>query len=313
MEVTDKTINWKKIILYILIAYGISWSVALIMKLTNIEFGSITSMIVIGGLYMPGPALATFIIQKFIFRDNFKKYGWTFEKGAIKWVLLTPIIFLVIILLAFLVVGLLGNTNVVPQFGHLDFSQENFNTQFKEILISRHIDIKTIKLPVIPAKLLFILFLIEGIIGGLTVNLPFMFGEEFGWRGLLLRETQKLGFFKANLFIGIIWGLWHFPIVLMGLNYPHHPYIGVIMMCIFTTAVAPVFAYIRLKTKSILGPCMLHGMINAIPALFSLYIANTNELFGSISGWAGITACLILTICIYLSDKQFVTSYPSME
>ena len=25
-----------------------------------------------------------------------------------------------------------------------------------------------------------------------------MFGEEFGWRGLMLRETQKLGFIKAK-------------------------------------------------------------------------------------------------------------------
>ena len=322
MTIINKIMNWKKINLYILLSFGISWSVALIMKFTNIEFGSVTSIIMIGGLYMQGPAIATFLIQKLIYKEGFKHYGWAFDKKAIKWFFFTPLVFLSIILLTFLVVGLLGNTNLISQFGHLDFSQESLNIQLKEILSSNHIkeilsskntDINTIKLPDIPGGLLFILFILYGMFAGLTINLPFMFGEEFGWRGLLLRETRKLGFLKANVFIGIIWGLWHLPIVLMGLNYPNHPYFGIIMMCFFTTGLAPIFAYVRLKTKSILGACMLHGMINAIPSLFGLYIANGNELYSSIAGWAGVIACIILTTCIYIFDKQFVINYSTAE
>lgn len=305
--------NWIKINLYILICFGISWSVALIMKLTHIEWGSLSSIIIISGLYMPGPAVATFIIQKYIYKEGFKQYGWTFDKKAIKWLFYTVLIFISLILLIFIVVGLLGNTNLIPQFGQLDFSNESFHNNLNKILSSKHTEMNKMKLPNLPAWLLFILFIGEGIIGGATVNLPFMFGEEFGWRGLMLRETQKLGFIKANLFIGVIWGLWHLPVILMGHNYPHHPHLGIIMMCIFTTALAPIFAYVRLKTKSILGSCMLHGMINATPLMFVLYIDNTNELYSSISGWAGVIACLILTLCIVLFDKQFVTNYPTAE
>lgn len=305
--------NWKKINLYILICFGISWSIALIMKLTHIEWGSLSSTIITGGLYMPGPAIATFIIQKFIYKEGFKQYGWTFDKKVIKWLFFTPLIFISLILLTFIVVGLLGNTNILPQFGQLDFSQEGFNSHLKDILISKHLNVNNVKLPNIPAWLLFILFIGEGIIAGVTINLPFMFGEEFGWRGLLLRETQKLGFIRSNLFIGLIWGLWHLPLVIVGLNYSHHPYLGIIMMCIFTIALAPIFAYIRLKTKSILGSCMLHGMINATPTMFGLYVANANELYSSIAGWAGVIACLIFTMCIYLFDRQFVTNYSKAE
>jgi uncharacterized protein len=305
-------INWKKINLYILLAFGLSWLMALMMKLTHIEYGSVISFVIIGGFYMPAPALATFIIQKFIYKENFKQYGWTFDKQNYKWFLYTALIFIVLIALIFGVIGLFGNTHLIPQFGQVDFSQDNFNSQFRELLRGK-VDIEKVKLPNIPSGIFFLLSMAEGIIAGVTVNLPFMFGEEFGWRGLMLKETQKLGFLKSNIFIGIIWGLWHAPIIMMGHNYPKHLYFGVLMMCFMTTALAPIFAYIRLKTKSILGPCMLHGMINATAALFSLYIANANELYSSIAGWAGVIACIILIFGIYIVDKQFIVNYANLS
>ncbi len=168
-------------------------------------------------------------------------------------------------------------------------------------------------MPRVPPYLLFILVLVSGIIAGVTVNLPFMFGEEFGWRGLMLQETKRLGFLRANGFIGLVWGIWHWPIILTGLNYPHHPYLGLLMMILFTLSLSPLFAYVRVKTKSILGTCMLHGMINATPAMYMLFIANGNELYSSIAGWAGIIAGFIVTICILLLDKKFVAAYRTFE
>jgi membrane protease YdiL (CAAX protease family) len=304
--------NWKKINLYIMFSFGISWTMALIMKFTHIKYGSLLSLVIIGGLYMPGPAIATFIIQKFVYKEGFKQYGWTFDKKNYRWFLYTTLIFIALILLTFATVGIFGNTHLISKFGQLDFSQDTFNVRFKELIRSK-IGSDKVKLPDISACLFFIVAIAQGIVAGATVNLPFMFGEEFGWRGLMLRETQHLGYLKSNIFIGITWGLWHLPIILMGHNYPNHPYLGIIMMCLMTTALAPVFAYVRLKTKSILGACMLHGMINATGALFALYIANSNELFSSISGFAGVIACFILTICIYIFDKQFVTNYSTAE
>lgn len=312
MKENINTINWKKVRLYILIAFGFCWTIALLMELTHVKYGSTTSFIIIGGLYMPGPALATFIIQKYVYKEGFRQYGWAFDKRNYKWFLKVILIFLAIIFLTLAVIGLFGNTHIISQFGQLDFSQENFNFQFKELLKGK-IAIDKIKLPNIPSWLFFILSIAQGIIAGLTINLPFMFGEEFGWRGLMLKETQPLGFLKSNVFIGVIWGLWHLPIILMGHNYPNHPYLGVIMMCLMTTALSPIFAYVRFKTESILGACMLHGMINATAALFALCVANANELYSSIAGWAGVIACSIITICIYFFDKLFVENYSNLE
>ncbi len=304
--------NWKKINLYILFSFAFSWTVALIMALAHVKLGSILGTVLLAALYMPGPALATFVIQKYIYKEGFKQYGWTFDKKAIKWVLFTPLLFLALTLLTFTIIALFGNSHLIPQFGQLDFTQGNFNVRLMELAKSS-MGIDTVELPDIPPKLLFMAMLVQSIIGGSTISLPIMFGEEFGWRGLMLKETRNLGFLKANVFIGIIWGIWHLPAILMGHNYPNHPYLGIIMMCLFTIAVSPLFAYARIKTKSILGACMLHGMLNATGGMYILYIANRNELYSSVAGWAGIIAGIVLTICIFLLDKKFVTEYRTTE
>jgi len=304
--------NWGKINLYILSSFAFSWTIALIMALVHINLGSILGTVFLAGLYMPGPALATFVIQRYIYKEGFKQYGWTFDKKAIKWILFTPLLFLALTILTFAIIALLGNSHLIPQFGQLDFTQENFNLRLRE-LASGKIDINKVEIPNIPPLLGFFAMLGQGIIAGSTLNLPFMFGEEFGWRGLMFRETLKMGFLKANSFIGLVWGIWHFPVILMGHNYPHHPYLGILMMCLFTISISPIFSYVRIKTKSILGSCMLHGMINATGAMYALYIANGNELYRSIAGWAGISAGVVLTICIFLLDKKFVTEYRTTE
>jgi membrane protease YdiL (CAAX protease family) len=304
--------NWKKIKLYLLFSFGFSWAVALIMFVAQVNIGSILGTILLATLYMPGPALATFIIQKFLYKESFKQYGWTFDKKAMKWILFTPLLFLALTILTFAIIALFGNTHLIPQFGQLDFSQVNFNVRLME-LASSAIDVDKVEIPDIPPKLLFVVILAQAILAGSTISLPIMFGEEFGWRGLMLKETRSLGFLKANAFIGLVWGIWHLPAILMGHNYPNHPYLGIIMMCLFTIAVAPLFAYVRIKTKSILGACMLHGMLNATGAMYMLYIANRNELYSSVAGWAGIIAGPILTVCIFLFDKKFVTGYRTNE
>ncbi len=59
--------NWKKIKLYFLLSFAFSWTIALVIKLSHVEISSILGTILLAGLYMPGPALATFFIQKFVF------------------------------------------------------------------------------------------------------------------------------------------------------------------------------------------------------------------------------------------------------
>ena len=307
----SKNINWKKIGLYLLVSFGISWLVGSLMSLLDIGLNTPHGVAIVGVFYMGGPAIATFVIQKFIFKEGFKQYGWTFNRKAIKWVLLTPLLFLTFILLTFLIIGLFGNTHLINEFGQVHLSRESFLQQYSYIFSSRFPmeNIELPSLPSIPSIPLFMLLLAGSMILGITLNLPFMFGEEFGWRGLLLKETQPMGFAGSSLFIGTAWGIWHLPVILMGHNYPHYPYLGIIMMTVFTIAISPLFTYVRMKTRSILGACMLHGMINASSALFLFYVVKGHELFSSIVGIAGILAAALMCIGIYVFDNNFIRSF----
>ena len=47
---------------------------------------------------------------------------------------------------------------------------------------------------------------------GLTIASISALIEEVAWRGFLFNELKNLGFLKASIFIGIVWGLWHLPV-----------------------------------------------------------------------------------------------------
>lgn len=264
---------------------------------------------------MPAPAIAAIIVQKLIYKGSIQPYGFSIKGISIKWVLITVFLSIIFVLGTLAVTGIFGNTLGVESFGRLDLSQEGFNDRIIEIVrqtlgessFGAERKLRENPIPISPTLVLAVIFVV-GIISSFTVNLPFMFGEEFGWRGFMLKETERLGFIKSNLLIGVIWGLWHAPLILMGHNYPDHPVLGVLMMILFTTALSIPFAYSRLKTKSILGPCVMHGMINSTAPSFTYFVYGTDSLVGGIAGIAGIAIISFVSIGILLFDGKFVRS-----
>ncbi|MBP9153288.1 MAG: CPBP family intramembrane metalloprotease, partial [Flavobacteriales bacterium] len=252
------------------------------------------------------------------YKEPFEPLGWVWKGINWKWIVGTILISILFILGTISVIGLAGNTLGISSFGTLDFSEDAIIQKLVEIVTAGNPDLpvdieaELEKLPfAIGAIPLLAVTFLGGIFAAFTINLPFMFGEEFGWRGLLLKETQQLGFLKSNLLIGVIWGLWHSPIILMGHNYPEYPVIGVGMMCLFTTALAFPFAYIRLKTKSILGPCVMHGMINATAASLLYFTWGGHSLVTGMTGVAGLIAIALVAFAIFVLDRTFVKEYPT--
>ena len=93
-------------------------------------------------------------------------------------------------------------------------------------------------------------FLLSFFVGNLIYMVAFALGEEYGWRGhlqpLLL---QKYAIKQAFVVLGIIWGLWHLPAILLGHNYPEYPLLGGFVLmpitCIaFSVAFGAVFRWL---------------------------------------------------------------------
>ena len=147
------------------------------------------------------------------------------------------------------------------------------------------------------------LSVISGLLSGITINAFFAFGEEIAWRGFLMKEFKGKKFLTAALWIGVIWGLWHAPLILNGHNYPQHPVAGVFLMVAFCLLLTPMLMYFRQKSGSVIVPAILHGTFNAVAGLSVLVVTPANDLLYGGSGLAGFVVLLITDLCLYLYDR----------
>ena len=144
---------------------------------------------------------------------------------------------------------------------------------------------------------------ISGLFAGATINALFAFGEEYGWRNYLVSALKEKKLVCASIFIGIVWGIWHFPLILLGHNYPQHSVAGVFMMVIFCVLASFVELYFVLKAKSVYPAAIFHGTINAVAGLNVLLIKGGNDLINGATGVSGFIVMSIVIAIIYVFDK----------
>ena len=145
--------------------------------------------------------------------------------------------------------------------------------------------------------------IISGLFAGATINALFAFGEEYGWRNYLVAALKEKKFVFAAIFIGIVWGIWHFPLILLGHNYPQHSVAGVFMMVILSVLLSFVELYFVLKARSVYPAAIFHGTINAVAGLNVFLIKGGNDLLNGMPGLSGFIVISIVIIVIYLFDK----------
>ncbi len=146
--------------------------------------------------------------------------------------------------------------------------------------------------------------LFMGLIAGPTVNALFAFGEEIGWRGFLHRELAHLGFWKLSYATGFIWGIWHAPLILHGLNYPQHPIEGVGMMIVFTTLLSPLLSYIRIRTRSVLGAAIMHGTVNGVSGISVAFAEGGSDLIVGLTGLSGFVVLLFVNAVLFKVSRS---------
>ena len=103
---------------------------------------------------------------------------------------------------------------------------------------------------------------------GAIFNSIFAFGEEVGWRGWLLTALRPLGTWPALLLSGVIWGLWHAPLILLGYNFNRTDWSGVALMVGGCVAWGVLFGWARLRSGSVWPAVVGHGALNASAGLF---------------------------------------------
>jgi membrane protease YdiL (CAAX protease family) len=147
-----------------------------------------------------------------------------------------------------------------------------------------------------------ILTAVQSVLLAPILALVIAFGEEYGWRGYLQSELLKMGRVRGVLLVGVIWGAWHWPLILMGFSYPGYPLLGLVLTVLFTTGFAIVLGYAVLRSGSVLLAAYLHGLNDQTTAfLVALGYKPFNPVFSFGVGIYGI-ATLALVALLVLRD-----------
>lgn len=267
MNIQRKSITW-----FLVLAFGLGW----ILFLLPLAFGSPApqaAALVCWSAAMWAPGLAAILATRFVDRDSLGRLNFTHlgEKRAYLWAWLLPPVLAV---LAGVVTWALG-------MGTLDLTFAAMRAQITQASGSSSLPF--------PVQVLVAINLSAAITIAPLINTLFAFGEELGWRGYLLPRLLPLGQGRALLLSGIIWGLWHAPVILQGHNYPGHPYLGVLLMVGFCILLGTILGWLYLRTGSPWAPALGHGAVNAVAGLPLLFISGVDITFGgtlaSLAGW----------------------------
>jgi membrane protease YdiL (CAAX protease family) len=139
---------------------------------------------------------------------------------------------------------------------------------------------------------------INTVLVGPFLGLIITFGEEYGWRGFLQTELIRLGRIRGVLLLGVIWGIWHWPMIWMGYNYPGQPLFGSLFMVAYCIILAYFLAYAVFKSKGVWTAAYLHALTNQTLSFFILFVVTPTSTLYSFG--VGLPTLLLGAIVVVL-------------
>ena len=278
MKKPSSNVETKRILLFLLITFGLSWGYAFGVVWPLAESANVSDMSAVPAvavqlavaamMFFPavGVVLTRLITREGLgnawlrphFRGNVKAYllAW-FGPGALT-------------VLGMGLYFLLFPGTFDPELRY-----------FRETLAAAGADFSTLP---ISLPLLMVIQGLQGLLLAPALNFVTCFGEEWGWRGYLLPKMEKkLPTVPMLLITGVIWGLWHAPITALGHNYgvgyPGFPWTGIAAMCGFCIMLGIFLSYLTLKTRSCIPAVLAHGAINGTAALGIYLTADGGNAF----------------------------------
>ena len=157
-------------------------------------------------------------------------------------------------------------------------------------------------------NLFLILFLVlQGVIGILP-SIATALGEEIGWRGFLVPELfdRTKSYTKTSLISGIIWAVWHFPLLIFGnYNAGAPSWYSLVTFTLGVMSISFIFTWFRLKSKSLWTGVMLHASHNLFIQGFFDPITTVNVHTKYFTGEFGIVIPVItLLVAIYFWSRR---------
>ncbi len=144
--------------------------------------------------------------------------------------------------------------------------------------------------------------LLRGILPGIALAA----GEEIGWRGYLQLRLIDARVPAPILVNGVIWGLWHVPLILAGLYVTGPvPLLSAAVFMVVAVGLTVPISWARLATGSVWPAVVAHGAWNTIiQMLFDPSTAGPNHIV-----WVGesglLTAATLVGVAMLVSRRPW--------
>lgn len=133
--------------------------------------------------------------------------------------------------------------------------------------------------PAMPAGFTPATLLLE-IAASLAISSAFALGEEIGFRGYLLPRLVHLGTTRGLVLAGLMFGIWHFPLMLLTPLYPvlgNWLIVGPIVL-VTLTAAGVFYGFFQLSSGSVWPATIAHGAVNTSFKLFGMITVTSSPL-----------------------------------
>lgn len=306
----EQKMNQKGIFVYLLITFGVTYvaEVFVIMPLiasSDMAQAMVAQALVESVMFIPSIGA---LLARIITKEKFSAKNLMIAlnlKGNLKYYLLAWFGTVALIIFGAVVYFLIFPKQFDPDLGYLrailDEQARSAGMELTDKLLWQTMIMQTVM----------------GIFMSPFLNVINCFGEEWGWRGYLLpKMLEQFKVVPALLITGVIWGVWHLPLIIMGHNYgvgyPGYPYVGILEMCAFCVAFGIILSYVTIKTKSCIPAIMGHGTMNGFAAVGMCFTSLTHPFnillgpspTGIIGGLGVIIVAGILLYDLYKQEKQ---------
>lgn len=291
MQTRIKDITIKRIIIFLLIVFGIlyiPWIIAIMIP----EFGeTIYAIIRFPAVFMGTPALAVFITRK-LTKDiaplNFSTKIFKDKKA---------LLFSTLIPGAAIFLGTVLFFLIFPD--DLDYQGRYIFATYGAFGAPQDIELTI--------SSMFIMGFIVYVISAIAFPIWYIaLGEDIGWQGYMLFLLCRKTSVKCAIIInGALWGLAHAPLIYFGMNYGTGylgaPYTGILMMVLVCIVLGTWMSYITLKTKNCMYAAIIHGAADIIGEVgIWISLSTKSSLLGPVpTGIIGLSVLLIGAVILF--------------
>ena len=294
--------DFKRILLYLGITFGLTWAYCLLLLYPTVDGEVLTGvpsiiaqLMVAACMFFPSIGV---LLTRLVTREGFKN-AWLRPhiKGNFKHYLLAWFGPGVLTFAGMGIYFLLFPGTFDPDCGYMKLTMAAAGMPYEA--------------QAVPMNLLMLIQILQAFFMAPALNFVTCFGEEWGWRGYLLPKVSKhFSTMPTLLITGIIWGLWHAPLTIIGHNYGlgywGFPFTGIAMMCLFCVTLGIFLSYLTLKTGSCIPAILGHGAVNGIASIgiYFTYDGGNPFVGPAPTGIIGMIPFIVVAILMALNLKK---------